>query len=407
MIGLVLVHALGAMVSAAVDRRAIVDTLSSPASFFVGLIVLFSAALGLPGIALLAVLALGVWLSPRELEATPRATAAFGLTLAALVAWTLARPWVPLFWDEFVWLAKARLGHAGFSGVIDASLDPTMALIPTGYVPLWPAAVGWLSLGTDSIETHVLAASLLVVACAAVALEAWWEELAAARGWALVIVLSAPLVLVHLKSNYVDLPVGLLGLALLGRLLHGRAGLGSLCLAIALAAFKDEGATQVLSASVATVVVTGLRESWRRLGPLLAAFVTFALWRVLLVQHGVEVRDHALNAPAWGWLSSFARLLLLHAGDVLTWGVTWAVVLGVVVRRASDRQSRALRWMLAGNVLLMTTALVFGPERVRVFAENGTLLNRLLLQSWPAAAMLLVAATVRVPEGPALTDRAA
>ena len=408
MIGFLLIHALGALVIAVVDRRAPFDALRSPASVFVGLALLFAASLGLPGIALVLALAFGVWLSPRRLELAPPPSAAAYIFIAGLGVWVLLRPLVPLYWDELVWLAKARLGSLAFDGVVATSLDATQQVIPAGYVPLWPSAVGWLSLGDDELGAHVLSATLLVLACAAVAIEAWWDVLARAKGWAVIVLLSAPLALVHLKSVYVDLPVGLLGLALLGRLLDARAGLGSLAIAVCLAGFKDEGVTQVLAATLAAVLAARpddvpFTPGWRRVGPLLAAVAAVVTWRALLATKGVTVSDHALNPPAWGWLSTFAKLLVLHASDVFSWGVTWAVVLAVVARRMTDRQSRALRWLLVGNVLLLTAALLLGPERVRVFAENGTLLNRLLLQSWPAAVALMVTALPAKP----LTDRAA
>ena len=43
--------------------------------------------------------------------------------------------------------------------------------------------------------------------------------------------------------------------------------------------------------------------------------------------------------------------------------------------------------------------LVAGPPRVRAFAENGTLLNRVLVQLWPLAVALLLAALETDDEG--------
>ena len=45
--------------------------------------------------------------------------------------------------------------------------------------------------------------------------------------------------------------------------------------------------------------------------------------------------------------------------------------------------------MLLLLFVFTAAALLSGPERVRVFAENGTLLNRLLLQLWPCAALVV------------------
>jgi len=42
-----------------------------------------------------------------------------------------------------------------------------------------------------------------------------------------------------------------------------------------------------------------------------------------------------------------------------------------------------------GQAALLAMALVFGPDRVRTFAFEGTLVNRLLLQLAPLAGALL------------------
>lgn len=134
---------------------------------------------------------------------------------------------------------------------------------------------------------------------------------------------------------------------------------------------------------------------WRRLGPLAAALCVVIVWRVKLSLSGVVAADHALNAPAFAWLVTFLKLLVLHASDLFTWGLTWAVVLAVVTLRPPSHEARAVRVMLLANLVLLTGALLVGPERVRVFAENGTLLNRALLQSWPLAVLAWVTARAR------------
>ena len=79
-----------------------------------------------------------------------------------------------------------------------------------------------------------------------------------------------------------------------------------------------------------------------------------------------------------------------HASDVFSWGLFWAVALGVVFTPCRDSEVRAVKILLILLALFAAAALLAGPERVRVFAENGTLLNRLLLQLWPAAALLVL-----------------
>ncbi len=359
------------------------------------LAVLFATSLGSFGVVLVVVLAIGVWLAPRTPAEPMVAPRAFALTALIAGVVLFARPWTPLFWDEFIWLAKARLGFGSLSGVVDASLDPTLHLIPPGYVPLWPAAVSWLSLGVDTLSAHTAAASLLVFACFLAALEAWWPVLHRAGRWTVLLALATPLALVHFRSTYVDLPVGFLGAALLGHFARGRFGLSTLGLAVTLAGFKDEGFTHVLAATLGAMVLSLPMPRWRRLGPLAAALCVVIVWRVKLSLSGVVAADHALSAPAFAWLVTFLKLLVLHASDLFTWGLTWAVVLAVVTLRPPSHEARAVRVMLLANLVLLTGALLVGPERVRVFAENGTLLNRALLQSWPLAVLAWVTARAR------------
>jgi hypothetical protein len=312
----------------------------------------------------------------------------------------LARPWIPTEWDEFVWLGKARFESLGFGAGVAAALDPAQAVIPAGYPPLWPSIVGWISLGQDALATHVLAASLLVLLCAFTALESL--TVTAPRPWVAIVLLAAPLVWVHLRSTYVDLPVGLLGLAFFSRL-RARSLFPAAVLAVVLVGLKDEGLAQVLAATGAVLLLEGLR-AWRLLLPAGVALVSTLTWRWLVHTHGVRLFDHALGLPQWDWLPSLVKLFTLHATDVFSWGVFWAVVVALLLTPTADRSVRAVKVMLVLLFAFSSAALLLGPERVRVFAENGTLLNRLLLQLWPSAALLV---TQVLPARDSLTGRGA
>jgi len=175
------------------------------------LAVLFAVSLGPVGLVLVGVLAVGVWLAPRTPQAPMVAPRAFAITVLVAGVILFVRPLTPLFWDEFVWLAKARLGFGTLSGVVDASLDPTLHLIPAGYVPLWPAAVSWLSFGVDTLSAHTAAASLLVFACFLAALEAWWPVLHRSGRWTVLLALATPRALGPFRRTYGCPPVGVLG----------------------------------------------------------------------------------------------------------------------------------------------------------------------------------------------------
>ncbi len=395
LLGLALAHLLGAALLSAASREPFSQSARRPSAALVTLAALHLASLGAPGLGLLAAaVAAAAWARPaRNPPAPPLPWAA----LAALSAVALARPWVPTQWDELVWLGKARLGANGFAAVTQASLDASQHLIPPGYPTLWPAAVGWLTLGQDSLTAQTLAASLLVLSCAGAAVEAWWPLAKGRRGGALALAagLAAPLVWVHLRSTYLDLPVGLLGLALLGSLLRAerRAPVEALALAVVLAGFKDEGVVHVLAATLAAIAVAERpTRSLALAAPAVVASAVALTWRALCASAGTPGADHALDAPYLPWLPVLGRLVWLHATDVVTWGVFWPVAIAALARRSGTREERALKWLVTANAVALSAALIVGPERVRAFAENGTLLDRLLVQAWPAAALAVLLA---------------
>lgn len=394
LLGMALFHVLGATTRQLLTRCGWRAALSSPSSAWFAIALGFALSLGPAGIVILLGLLAG-WFVARRLDPSaaqrPLPLGGRGSALAVVSLIVLARPLAPTWWDEFVWLGKARFESLGLGLGVQAALDPAQHVIPAGYPPLWPSLVGWISLGQDSLTAHVLAATLIVLLCAATALESLNVE--RPRVLVVAVLMAAPLVWAHARSTYVDLPVGLLGLAIAGLLLSAddRPPLLAAVIAVALTGFKDEGLAQVLAATAAAMVVQGFRK-WRLALPLFLAAVTMAIWRWLVHDNGVPLFDHALGFPEWRWIPKLLELLSLHASDVFSWGVFWAVTLGVALRPSRDPTVRAMRVMLLLLLLFTAGALLAGPERVRVFAENGTLLNRLLLQLWPCAAVLVISA---------------
>ncbi len=385
-IGAGLLQAFGAVLLSLASRVPLTTSLRSSRSFFAALALLYLVALS--GWAAIVLVLVGVYtykISP----ANTRIQTVSWLVLVALALVALARPSTPLYWDEFIWLSKARLAVFGFAAPATAALDPTLNLIPAGYPALWPLAVAWTSLGQDALSTQVVAGTLLVVACAAVALECWQKHLAQFSWKALALLVSSPLVFVHFRSTYVDLPVGLLALGLLGTLLEDdTVSFSGVTLAVVLSGFKDEGLAYVLAATCAATV-GARRLRWRQWIPALVALASVLTWRGLLAAHGVTAADHTFSSPDFWFLPKLLKLLFEHAFDLFSWGVFWAVAVFCLLIGHANAAQRSLRAMLALSGLFMASALLFGPERVRAFAENGTLLNRLLMQLWPAAAMLV------------------
>ena len=406
LVGLAQTQLLGATLRrAATPHSTWTSLLASPSSLWVALAAMYAVALGPAGAVVIAGLTLAAVLARRlkgVVEAQgPFPWAAF-VVLAVLV---LARPWVPTAWDEFVWLGKARLDSLGFGTIVASALDPAKHVIPQGYPALWPSAVAWLSLGKDSVQVHVVAATLLVLASAAAAMEVWWPRLREANvSWiGLVAAVSVPLLWVHLRLVYLDLPVGLLGLALCGHLLEATrhparaTGLLASGLAVCLVGIKDDGLAHVFAATVAAFVVARAPrlKAWRLATPFTLALLTAVVWRILTQVSGTPAQDHAGGWPLWSWVPTLVELFATHATDLTSWGLFWPVAAAFLVTRWKHIDALGVNVMLVSTLGFMAAALLVGPERVRAFAENGTLLNRLLMQLWPSAAVVVALAFAR------------
>ncbi len=400
-----LLRALPSLMRGRALREALVGPVTSPASALVAVALLHGASLGLAGapLAVALVAALLVPLRTHEHEVFPAPERNSWVLAAALLLAILARPMVPTCWDEFVWLGKARFESEGFGAGVRAALDPSAHLMPPGYPTLWPAAAGWLALGADDLGALTAGASLLVF----LTLVTFGERLERACAevprrpdffLAVGIVLAAPLVLVHARTTYVDLPLGLLGAALFLEIASARpSAIVAASLATLLVGLKDEGAAHLLAALVAGAFA---RPSPRTRPPhaLLLAIATGTLalvtWQALVSAHGIG-RDHGGFAPNLAWIASLPLLLVRHASEITSWGLFWPAVVAFAVAGRHDRRTRALLLALAVNLLCVFAMLVAGPPRVRAFAANGTLLNRVLVQLWPLAVALLLTSPPR------------
>jgi hypothetical protein len=340
----------------------------------------------------------------------------------ALAAVAVLRPAMPMYWDAFVWLGKARIESGGLGDLRAAALDPNADVIPHGYPLLWPLAASWFSMLSEEPAALVagaaaatLLALLLFLDTAAEAFEGalrgpegFEERPRWAFGGAFAVLLVTPMFWVHLRSAYADLPVGLLAATCtlrLGRCLEEPdSPRGDIAVAVlaatALAGTKDEGighVTAIVLAAVASQPKAGRREVLRWLAVLGSAAIVFVGWRALLQLHGVVNTDHELSAPAVGALGAIGRVIASSAADTRTWGALWpiaiAAVATVLVRGPSFRPAtRFAALALVGQATLLALALVLGPDRVRTFAFEGTLVNRLLVQLAPGAGALLALA---------------
>jgi hypothetical protein len=350
-------------------------------------------------------------------------TASLAPTIAAmtiaLAGVAVLRPAVPMYWDAFVWLGKARIESGGLGALRAAALDGDADVIPHGYPLLWPLAASWFSMlgkGAGALVAGAAAATLLALLLFLdAASEAFEGSLPPPAGFdkrprwafagAMALLLATPMFWVHLRSAYADLPVGLLAATCtlrLGRCLESPDNpRGDLTVAVIaatiLAGIKDEGighVTAIVVASVALQPRAGQKEALRWLAVLGSAAVVFVGWRALLQFNHVVDTDHELSVPAVGALGGIGRVVMASATDTRTWGALWpmavAAAAAVLAKGSSFRPATRLAALaLIGQAALLASALVFGPDRVRTFAFEGTLVNRLLLQLVPPAGALL------------------
>jgi hypothetical protein len=221
-----------------------------------------------------------------------------------------------------------------------------------------------------------------------------------------------PLVFVHLRSSYADLPVGLLAATCTLRLVRsverGGDAPGDLSVAamtaVALAGIKDEGMAHVVALVVALIVVK-VWKLWAGdrlplapgLAVLAAAAIPFNGWRLLLASHHVVDADHSLSRPDFHSAGAIGQTVLAQLADTRTWGALWPIAFAcaaLVLARGNTFRSatRLATFAFLAEGALLVSAIVVGPARIRVFAFEGTLINRLLLQLAPAAGAMLMLA---------------
>ncbi len=344
----------------------------------------------------------------------------WGIAAATLTLVVVCRPATLAYWDSFVWMAKSRIeSDGGWGALRAATLDRSADVMPSGYPMLWSLAASWLSMGGRSMETLGAGAAAMTLVTLMLFLDAAAEAAAVDPDptglrprWApaaLGLVAVTPLVLVHLRSAYADLPVGLLAATCTLRLARGleRPGDAARDLSIAaiaaaaLVGMKDEGMAHVAALVGAVVVVRISMGARVPLGPVMAVLTAAAIpfngWRMLLLAHHVADVDHKPSAPDFEAAGAIGRTLLHHLSDTRSWGALWPIAFAcAALVLARGKTFRAMTRVAAVTFLaegaLLAGALVFGPARVRVFAFEGTLVNRLLLQIAPAAGAMLMLA---------------
>ena len=324
------------------------------------------------------------------------------LGVAVLAATTMSRLPATLYWDEMVWLAKARIEAESRGALAAEALRIGTSAIPPGYPLFEPLSISALAgYGAETTSLVFGAELLTIVAGAALLLTALERRHFRVRAdlVAAALVSACPLVLVHLRSAYVDLELGMLAATLL-LLLEAHETRAAAVVAMAIVGMKDEGIAHLLAVCSSAVVFALVRGRRRdALHAALVAFagyVCFAGWRGRLVQSGVVDSDHLLGAPSLARVPDVLHLGLVAASDALGWGALWAavgamVVTAIVRPSTMDRRARARCLVLGAQAALLFGAILCSPDRVMDFLHAGTLLPRLLVQLAPSAALALAA----------------
>ncbi len=316
-----------------------------------------------------------VWLIRQErAEAVPSALPWIVVTLTVL----LVTPATPLLWDEFVWLTKAKFATLGLLRRL--ALTPGSDAIPEGYPIGFPLASAWL--GREHV---VLGAAALRATCIGLFLAAILRHRKQEVVWIALFVVGTPLVLLHARIAYVDLPLGFLSAALFVELRSSSPSLlRASLLAALLVGFKDEG-----MAHVVVIGLLSLRSSGRRaaLASLVSASLFFGAWRFICWQHHIVDADHTLGRPAWSQLGEVMIMTARHACDLRSFGALWPALLTATVFAITTRRGAAEIGYLVVLLVTLHAGIILGPPRVREFALSGTLIGRLLLQLAPLAAV--------------------
>ena len=360
----------------------------------------------LPGL-LVVVLGAGLLVRPR-IRRRPRRSTSRGdrvwsaLGVVVLAAATMLRSPTTLYWDEMVWLAKARIEAESQGALTTEALRIGTSAIPPGYPLFEPLSISALAGYGAETRSLVFGAELLtIVAGAALLLTALDRRHLRARIDLVVAALACacPLVVVHLRSAYVDLELGMLAATLL-LLLECRETRAAAVVAMALVAMKDEGIAHLLAvcsvAVVFAVTRARRRDALRHVVVAAIGYAAFAGWRSRLVSSGVVDSDHLLGAPSLVRITDVLQRALVAMSDALGWGGLWAAVVGMVVAAVvrpstMDRRTRARCLALGVQAALLFGAILCSPERVMDFVHAGTLLPRLLVQLAPSAMLALAA----------------
>ena len=308
-------------------------------------------------------------------------------------------PRVPYEWDAAAWWiprAEMEREHSGRLLAMMRTPEEWGLLLPgigTHVYPIaYPMVVGALARLLPPNVSALRASGAWLALLVAVLLVQIGRRLDDTDGalavLPLALVLLSPFTIVHARSGYADLSVGLLGalLVLAMDTAFDRATMTRLVwmvlVSTVLLQTKQDGLVICTAVAVSAAVVRHHRTStfWRV--TILEFFVIIAnaagWWVLVHWLYGPQIPPtfRALVGFDLRVSMTFGYQVARHALDIDTWGVLWPTL----VVWAYWRRDR--RWLVFVGAALAGYGLthVMGPGRLLQFLRDGAVMNRLLLQ---------------------------
>jgi hypothetical protein len=242
----------------------------------------------------------------------------------------------------------------------------------------------------------------------------------------LALVLLSPFALVHMRSGYADLAVGLLSAVLALAMSAAfeqprmmRLGWMALVSTLLLQTKQDGMVLCVAVALTSALMVTRRGQMFRRVVGLEAIVIVINLagWALLLQRlYGPDMATGERHIVGFNIraAATFLYEIARHALDVDSWGILWPALIALAIWRRDARWPAFIVIAVGGYGL----AHMLGPPQLLQPLRDGHVMNRLLLQIVVASIPFTLDATridrgfpsrresqpVRMPARPALTE---
>jgi len=204
----------------------------------------------------------------------------------------------------------------------------------------------------------------------------------------LALVLLSPFALVHMRSGYADLPVGLLSAVLVLAMSAAfeqstmmRLGWMTLVSTL-LVQTKQDGMILCVAVALTSALLATRRDQkfWRVVGlEAIVIVINLAGWAMLLQRlYGPDMPTRLRRIVGFDISAAptFVYEIVRHALDVDSWGILWPALIALAIWRRDARWPAFIVIALGGYGL----AHMLGPPYMLQDLREGYVMNRLLLQ---------------------------